>query len=97
MTPEEQEVFDWISLWNVEPVLSEGDARLIDLKVTVNPPPWVEPDDEDNETFLEVTFDVGAPSHLWEGLSDVQKESSKQTVRFKVWEDVVEPYWGSDD
>ncbi len=94
-----QEIEDWVKSWEVEPIISDEDVTLIDLKVTMTAPPWVETDKDDTETpdALEVTIGVGAPASLWQGLSESQKEDSRLAARVKVYEEVVLPNWTSTD
>lgn len=94
-----QEIEDWVKSWEVEPIISDEDVTLIDLKVTMTAPPWVETDEDDTETpdALEVTIGVGAPAPLWQRLSEKQKEDSRLAARTKVYKEVVLPNWTSTD
>lgn len=94
-----QAIEDWVKGWEVEPIVSDEDVMLIDLKVTMTAPPWAETDENDTETpdALEVTIGVGAPAFLWQVLSERQKEDARLAARVKVYEEVVLPNWTSTD
>lgn len=92
--PTKQDITDWVLGWDVKVILSEENATLLDMMITVDTPKWVEVDESDEaEEVLEITMNVGAPAVLWESLSEAEKEDSRNVFRRKTYEEVILPHW----
>lgn len=92
LTEDERETLDWITTWEVNPVLCEDDGTM-DMVVVVSRPPWRDEDAESDDgepVEVRLTYGTELPAMVWEAMPELMQEQTKRAMLVKAWSDICD-------